>query len=188
MWVFNCSDKVKLCRHILQEYLGNFCLIENAGTSYTSIWEIFTWWRKCGQCHKVTLTKTWHGWIWTSLLWGHQSLPGIVTCTVLSSSHSPRNFVRTFPTTTINIKIYVRINHYLTVGAYVHCVHSEGQNQIKSFKRCKLQTVLMEKETKRSISKATNFNQCWCELKTCSSEFSKRHQVWRSCRPRPGLL
>ena len=34
-----------------------------------------------------------------------------------------------------DIKIYVRINHYLAVGAYVHGVHSEGQNQIKAFQK-----------------------------------------------------
>ena len=42
-----------------------------------------------------------------------------------------------------DIKIYVRINHYLAVGAYVHGVHSEGKIKSKRFKRCKLQTVLM---------------------------------------------
>ena len=57
-------------------------------------------------------------------------------------------FVRSFPTMTINIKIYVRINHYLTVGAYVHGVHSEGKKS-KRFKIGKLQ-----------ISKEANFKQC----------------------------
>ena len=43
-------------------------------------------------------------------------------------------------------------------------------------------------KSNQSVSKDASFKQCWCELKTCSSEFSTRHQVWRSCRPRPGLL
>ena len=47
-----------------------------------------------------------------------------------------------------DIKIYVRINHYLAVGAYVHGVHSEGKKS-KRFKIGKLQ-----------ISKEANFKQC----------------------------